>query len=326
MSEQQSTVTAADARTFVADFVPDPDGLKSMPDDKVVEYHTRVTQALTKHGPKVVPFGEGWRKAMAGEDEKELKQVERYASPADVWKKARALETRLSSGELRSTLPKDATPEQITAWRAENGIPVAPDKYALKLRDGLVVGEEDKPIVDGFLKAIHSQNLNDAQVSAAVDWYYDEQERQTEARSNMDRDLAKKAEDELRLEWQGDYRRNESMIQNLLAGAPEGLKDQLMGGRLADGTPIMASPAAKRFFAQLAREINPAGTVVPSGGANVEGSIDDEIAKLTKLAGDRSSDYWKGALDTNGETKHQKRLRELNEAKAGLEERKQRAA
>lgn len=34
---------------------------------------------------------EDWQKKLAGEDEKELKQVSRYQSPEDVWKKARAL-------------------------------------------------------------------------------------------------------------------------------------------------------------------------------------------------------------------------------------------
>ena len=316
---EANTVTAQDARTFAADFVPDADALRTMPDDKVVEYHGRITQAVAKHGPKVVAFGEGWRKAIAGEDEKELKQLERYASPAEVWKKARALEQRMSSGELRSSLAKDATAEQVAAWRKENGIPEAPDKYELKLREGLVVGAEDKPIVDGFLKAVHAHNLTPIQASAAVDWYYDEQERQTEARANADRELAKKTEDELRMAWGADYRRNENMILGLLDTAPQGIKDLIVGGRLADGTPIMASLGAKQFLAQLAREINPASTVVPGAGANVAGTIDDELAMWQKKMGDKSSDYWKGALDTAGETKGMKRVRELNEAKAQLE-------
>src|SRR5580765_7475618 len=72
-----------------------------------------------------------WRKNIAGDDEKELAQASRYASPADIWKKARALEQRLSSGELRPVLTKDAKPEEITAYRKAHGIPEAPDKYDL---------------------------------------------------------------------------------------------------------------------------------------------------------------------------------------------------
>lgn len=41
-------VTAADARTALADYVPDPEILKTMPDDKVVEYHGKVTKAQAK--------------------------------------------------------------------------------------------------------------------------------------------------------------------------------------------------------------------------------------------------------------------------------------
>src|SRR5260221_8933915 len=62
-----------------------------------------------------------WRKNIAGEDEKEIAQIGRYASPADIWKKARALEQRMSSGELRPVLMKDAKPEELTAYRKAHG-------------------------------------------------------------------------------------------------------------------------------------------------------------------------------------------------------------
>lgn len=317
MSEGQ-TVTPQDARTFVADFVHDPKVLEGMKDEQVVAYHGRVTEGLTKHGPKHVPFGEGWRKAMAGDDEKELKQAERYASPAEVWKKARALEQRMTSGELKSNLAKDANADQVKAWRAENGIPETHEKYTIKLKDGSSPDPADKPILAGFLKAAHGVNLNNDQASSVAEWYYAEQERLTEERHTQDQELGKKAEDELRVKWGADYRRNDTMISNFLETVPASVKEQFMTGRLGDGTPIMASVPVKEWLAQMAREMNPAGTVVPNAGANMGAAIEDEIGALVKLSGDRSSSYWKGPMDTNGETKEMRRLRELNDAKAQM--------
>lgn len=43
-----NTVTAADARTFLADFAPDPAALATLKDEDAIAYHGRVTGALTK--------------------------------------------------------------------------------------------------------------------------------------------------------------------------------------------------------------------------------------------------------------------------------------
>ena len=83
---------------------------------------------------------EDWRVQIAGEDEKALKQLGRYQSPADIWTKARALEQRITSGELKdySPFPEKGSDDDKAAWRANNQIPEAPGKYEL----GREVGEE----------------------------------------------------------------------------------------------------------------------------------------------------------------------------------------
>src|SRR5262245_1748274 len=66
---------------------------------------------------------DGWQARLAGDDPDALKQIGRYASPEEIWKKAKSLERRLSSGELKAVLPKDPKPEDVSAWRKDNGIP-----------------------------------------------------------------------------------------------------------------------------------------------------------------------------------------------------------
>ncbi len=272
---------------------------------------TTTTDDTTTSTTTQTVWPDQWRQQMAGDDAKALKQLERYESPAAIWKKARALEQRLSSGELRSTLPNDANEEQVKAWRAENGIPEAPEKYDLTFPDGLVIGEEDKPAIDDFLKAAHKANYSPDQVKESVRWYYDFQERQTEVRAQADERIKQESEDALRGEWGQDYRGNLQRVHNLLDAAPGGLKEQLLNGRLADGTPIGSSPDALRWIVQVARELNPTGVIAPNAGGNVGQAIDDEIAKFEKMMGDRTSDYWKGPMAD----KNQARLRDLYAAR-----------
>lgn len=252
-------------------------------------------------------WGDDWRQKMAGEDAAAMKRLERFNSPADIFKSYRALEQRLSSGELKSALKPDATAEEVKAWRAENGIPDSPEGYKLELKNGVVVGEADKPFVDTFLKSAHAANLSNAQAAAAVEWYFGTVQAQSESRLNADKKIAMEAQDALRAEWGAEYRANINAATSLLDAAPAGLKDQFMRGRLADGTPIGSSVAALQWLSQLARELNPAATLVPSAGANTAGAIDTEIEGFEKKMKDRGSDYWKGP---NAE-KNQARYREL---------------
>jgi len=257
---------------------------------------------------------DNWRAELAGNDEKALKRLERFQSPTDIFKSYRALEQRLSTGELKSAVPKTgATEAEVAAWRTENGIPDAPEKYDLKLTEGFTIGAEDKPVIDTFLKSALGANLNNQQASAAVDWYYAEVERQAEVRSQQDEAAAQKAQDDLRGEWGQDYRRNMTMNESLLDMAPTGLKDNLKFGRLADGTPLWGNADFLRFMNQMAREINPVSTVLPGHSGNIEQGIDGEIATIeTKMKTDRKG--------YNADAKMQERYRELLDAKARMAE------
>ena len=69
----------------------------------------------------------------------------------------------------------------------------------------------------------------------------------------------------------------------------------MLHARLADGTPLASNPKVIRALLAAAREINPAATVVPAAGADALKTLDDELAGLEQMMGDRRSEYWKGA-------------------------------
>jgi len=258
------------------------------------------------------PWG-GLREKIAGGDEKKLARLNRYASPQAAIDALFALQTRISSGELKSMLPKNATPEQIATWRAENGVPETPDKYELKLRDGLVIGAADKPIIDEALKVLHGTNATAAQASALVDWYYSETVRQADERAQKDKAFAQANEDTLRSEWKDEFRPNMNMVNGLISTMPAEAQQLFMAGRLANGDPIMSHPGVLKTLVNWAREINPVGTVVPNAGANIASAIEDEITTIEKkMQAPKGSpeyrDYWEN-------DKTQTRYRELLEAR-----------
>lgn len=223
---------------------------------------------------------EDWRKTMAGDSEKELAQAQRYGSPAEVWKKARALEQKLSSGELKPVLGKDAKPEEVTAYREALGIPATPDKYDLK---DVKVDEGDKAFVAELFKTAHATNQTPEQVAANVKTWNEIKTAAVEQQATRDQELQTKGEDALRSEWGTEYRRNINLVHSLLdgSGSPE-MKDKFLTGRLSDGTPIGSDPAALKMLLGLALVQNPQGVIVPSGTYSVTG-MEDRIKEIEKM-------------------------------------------
>lgn len=245
-----------------------------------------------------------WRLKMAGGDEKLAKSLDRFASPKDVHTSWKALQQRLSSGELRSVLPKDAKPEDVAKWRTENGIPEKPDAY--EMPEGLVVGDADKPGISKFLESMHGAHATPAQVKAGIKTYYEIKEDAIAQMAEADLSHKTEVEDTLRAEWGAEYRGNINGINAFLEMAPAGIKDKLLSARMGDGRAVANDPAFMGWLAQVAREVNPVGTVVPAGGDQM-GAIATEISKIEGLMGNRQSEYWKGP----GAEKMQARYREL---------------
>lgn len=252
-----------------------------------------------------------WRAKLAGDDEKLSKRLDRFKSPKDILTAYRALEQKMSSGEVRSKLPDDATEEQIAAYRKENGVPEKAEGYLDALPDGLVVGEEDKALVSSFLETAHGKNVSPDVVNDMLSWYYGQQDEAAAAQTEADKKFAADAEDQLRAEWGGEYRANINSVKSFLSSAPEGLGDLLMGARLADGTPLGNHPDALRWLTSLANDINPAGFVSPGAGGSQAQSIEDEIAGIEKVMREDRKAYDK-------DEKMQARLRQLYDAQEKL--------
>lgn len=244
-----------------------------------------------------------WRTKLSP-DEKHAKQLATFASPQALFDSYNVLRQKLSSGELKSNLPDKATPEQLAAWRAENGIPENPEGYGIEAKDN--------PTIPGFLKFAHEKNMHPALVKDLLDYNKQEVERQKEVREQESAQLRQETEDTLRKEWGEDYRRNTNLLTQLLdsTAADADLKTDIL-------ETVKMNAGLARWLMQISNIHNPVATILPAGNNNPAGAIDDEISSIEKLMGDHSSDYWRGPKAE----KMQSRYKELITARDTLKKR-----
>ncbi len=237
--------------------------------------------------PKDTPwFTDGWRNQYAGTDAKKLQRLERYASPSAALDALFAAESKIHSGELKAVrpYPEKGTDEEKAAWRAEAGVPADHKGYEIKLEDGLVIGDDDKPMVEKFLQGMHASNAHPSHVNAALNTYYKIQAEDRARVEQEDAAFQKASEDTLRAEMGGDYRTNFNLIKALVQAHP-GL-EEVMTARGSDGRLLGDNPETIRSLVALARTINPVVTLTPGQGENMSQAVETEIEGIEKMMRD----------------------------------------
>lgn len=236
---------------------------------------------------------EDWRVKLAGEDKGYLKTLERFTDPTALAKAYRELQTKVSSGQVKTALKADASPEEAATWRRENGIPEKADDYKVELPDGIVFGEADKPVIDAFKTTAFEANMTPDQVNKALGWYGKYQEEIQTRQFEADTAFKAKVEDELRAEWGPAYRTEIKGIDNFLSAAPDGLAQQLLAARTPDGSLVGNDPRFLKWMASLVREVNPMASLVPAGTSDPGKLGAARIAEIeTKMRTDPQG-YWK---------------------------------
>ncbi len=169
-------------------------------------------------------------------------------------------------------------------------------------------------VIDGFLAAAHERNVMPDQAKGVIEWYYGEQERQTAERHALDNTQRIAATDALNAEYGNEFRGNITAMEGLLSTFPESVRDAMRGARLPDGTGLFNSVDVIRGFVQLAKEVNPAATLVPGGGGDAAKGIDGRIGEIEKMMKENRTAY-------NKDEKVQAEYRKLLEAREKLQKR-----
>lgn len=241
---------------------------------------------------------EDWRQAMAGKNDDDLKKLNRYKDPANIWKAYRSLDQKLRSGEYTRNQPQTDDAEELKAWRKEVGVPETPEGYLEKMPEGLEIPGEDQPLIDRYFERMHAKGASPKHVHDGLEWYYETQQALAEERTEADKEFRTRSEDELRSEWGPEYRGNINTMRVMLESyAPDGLKEEILTARTDEGTLLGDHPGFLRMLVNLSSEINPQGIVTPSLGEDRMASIETRIKELEAEMGDTKArsgpdSYW----------------------------------
>lgn len=227
-------------------------------------------------------WGDDWKQKLAGEDEKILKNIEKYKSPTDLAKGYLELQKKFSETRPIPQLPKDATPEQVKEYREKLGIPESPDKYEIKL-DGVVIGDYDKPVVDAWLEKAHAANMTPAQVNQTLQSYF-------EVQNKIQSDINQKAEAQnkefektLQKEWGVDYSSNLNLVaSHLQKELGNDLFQKLSRAQAPDGTFLINDAKLLNHFLGQAKSLGTNNTITPSNSDTT--SLLSRKAELDKIA------------------------------------------
>lgn len=232
-----------------------------------------------QEGDKAQP-DTSWRSFINAEKDPELaKFANRYQSVESLVKAAFNARKMISTGELKRALPEGATPEQVAAWRKEQGLPEKPDGYEPAKIAGHEFGDADKPALDAFRSVAHEANMSPKQFEAATAWYAKAQLAAAEARAETDKTIRAETEETLRAEWGPEFRPTMEMTNRFLDMQLGEVKGAFLQARMPDGTMLGSNPAVVKMLAQLAREADGGVGLMRGDGASAK-SDDARLAEI----------------------------------------------
>jgi hypothetical protein len=250
--------------------------------------------------PVAKTFPASWREDLAGGDKAFRKTLDRFDSPAALAKAYKELTVRLSSGDLKATKPPadNATPEQLAAWRAEQGLPQSAAAYVdgLQLGDGAVTGDAEKALLASFADEALKGRWTSDQYNRAVGLYFDMQDRLAAQRDQADAAFKHQASADLMREWGHDYATNRNAIAQFFDRSfPADFREALLTARLPDGSVLANHPTLNKAILEVARSINPSGAVLPNAAAGGLSNVESRIAEIEGkyMRAPHGSDLWK---------------------------------
>ncbi len=254
-------------------------------------------------------YPEDWRETyaakIAGDDEKAekriLKKMKRYIDPPALFSKAWELDAIFSEGGLVKIPGKDAKEDDVAAFNKAMGVPEKAEDYFkdIKLDNGAVIGEADKPLAESFAAAVHKMGATPDVVSAGMNWYFSNMEEQAAVLDESDNKFRVESNQELKDEYGPAFSRYTNSISSLFSTTPGGtdvdaegsLIGRLLGGRMADGKIIGNDPDMVRFLVSMSRELNPVATVT-EGGDQSGMSLEAELKEIQGLRKTNKREYY----------------------------------
>jgi len=225
-----------------------------------------------------------WRAEIAKDNKDMSAFLKRYSTPEALATAAFNSDKKLSS-KIKPGLPDDATSEQRAAYLKDAGIPEALEDYvktALSNGDGgLILGEQERAPLDGFLKMAHDKAYPPEFARMATEAYIETIGAQAAEMAEKDANTKQETLQTLQMEWKGDYKANLNAANAWLARFPAEVQQVLNTARDADGVFLLHRADVLKSISQMARELDPSSTVVVGGAgpANSQ-SIEARIKEI----------------------------------------------
>ncbi len=244
-------------------------------------------EAAAETRPDLHPGDGDWRASIA--DDRVRRFAEKFTSPADAAKTAFEFRQKLS--DVVPKPGKNATPEEVAAFRKAIGVPDSPGGYEIELPDDprpeMQLDEAGEARLAGFLGAMHQAGAPPAAVQAAIDTYFAMVEESLDAVTEAAGRHRAAAEAELTKEWAGDFKRNNELAKRAAhAFGGERFVDFIEKAKV-DGVTLGDHPELLRAFARIGRNMNEDGLHM--------GLSEHE----TKTTQDRIKDLQKRKLDAH---------------------------
>jgi len=273
--------------------------------------------------PKAESGDYDWRSAIAGEDKKALKRLERFDSLSTLGKSYFEAEAKLTSGKLLQIPGDDATDDDRAAWAKARGIPETPDKYEIKAKppEGMEINDHDKARLGAITAALHKAGgvmADPAVVNYAHQLYYSEREEAEAAMQATATIQKEKTEAYLAKLWPGPDRKRNLMFADQAIGHFFGKEfSEVKDMQFADGSRLGDNVQFIQAMAKIGRITMEDPVFLEAGrnGVDAYKSLQQERANIMAMRHSNPKQYADGAT--------QKRLQEIYAAIERHDERAQ---
>ncbi len=210
------------------------------------------------------------------------KTAERFASTADA---VRAIES-FRKRESQVRVPgKNATDDEITAYRKAIGIPEKPEGYEFgDLPKGQDLTDEIKTSRQEWSKRFHELGISKDTAKVLSQLVNEDQQRFLAAQLESDKVFAKSQEDMLRGEWKSDFDKNKTLANRAFSQIAEraGLKlNDLTKIETKDGRFLMDRAEIVKLFSIIGREMAE-GSLGPIMTEGERETVEEEIRSVRK--------------------------------------------
>ena len=218
------------------------------------------------------------------------KTAERFASKADVVRAVESFRKRESQVRVPG---KNATEEEISAYRKAVGVPEKAEEYEFSdLPEGQDLNDEIKTSRQEWGKRFHELGIPKESAKALSKMVGDDQQKYLAAQVETDKAFAKAQEEALRAEWKGEeFEKNKTLANRAFKEVAEraGLNlNDLRKIETKDGRFLMDRAEVVKLFSIIGREMSE-GSLGPALTEGERETVHEEIRDVRKQISEAQS-------------------------------------